>query len=67
MYGDGVSLRRRHPLSEAGLTANLSNPRVDWPEDHACGRSGKKIRRRWVRAMEVIGRVYEETWCIYVV
>ena len=26
MYGDGVSLRRRHPRSEAGLTANLSNP-----------------------------------------
>ena len=26
MYGDGVSLRRRHPRSEAALTANLSNP-----------------------------------------
>jgi len=26
MYGDGVSQRRRHPRSEAGLTANLSNP-----------------------------------------
>jgi len=26
MYGDGVSLRQRHPRSEAGLTANLSNP-----------------------------------------
>jgi len=56
MYGDGVSLRRRHPRSEAGLTANLSNPARRLARGPRVQMQRGKIER-WVRAMEVIGRV----------
>jgi len=48
-----------------GLRPTSATPRVDWPEDHACGCSGKN-KRGWVRAMEW-GDVCEGTECIYFV
>jgi len=56
MYGDGVSQRRLHPRSEAGLTANLSNPARRLARGPRVRMQREKIGR-WGRAIEVMERV----------
>jgi len=58
-YGDGGSLRRRHPRSESELTANLSNPARRLVRGPRVQMQREKIKR-WGRAIEVIGRVRKD-------